>query len=273
MKKIYAVYGGKLIKLITVDLDGTLFDSNSRISNKNKQAIRDCIKGEIKVVVSTGKSIKCVDAVIRELGLVDPQIASGGTVIITPDLEILSVMKVPRKSVLNAIDLGRKNNIGFGLDTTDGTLYYESEHPDLKYIFESGEFIEKVDDIKQDNIVDNALLLTFTVNASNAFNGILENNIDADVKIRRGGPYFLNIMSQEAGKVAGLKKILGISGIDKDEVMAIGDNNNDLGTIKFAGLGVAMGNASEEVKLAADYISSDNDNDGVAEAINRFIRF
>ena len=262
-----------MIKLITIDLDGTLFDSNSRISNKNKQAIMDCIEGGIKVVVSTGKSIKCVDVVIRELGLVDPQIASGGTVVITPDLKPLAVMKIPRSSVLNAIDLARSNNIGFGLDTTDGTLYYESNHPDLKYFFESGEFIEKVEDIGQDSIVDNALLFTFTVNASDVFNEILEKNIDADVKIRRGGPYFLNVMSQEAGKVAGLKKVLSISGIDKGEVMAIGDSNNDLGTIKFAGLGVAMGNATEDVKLAADHICPDNDNDGVAEAVYKFIKF
>ncbi len=71
--------------------------------------------------------------------------------------------------------------------------------------------------------------------------------------------------------MAGLKKILGMSGIDKEEVMAIGDNNN-LGTIEFAGLGIAMGNASEDVKLAAGYIISDNDNDGVAEVIYKFIQ-
>ena len=55
--------------------------------------------------------------------------------------------------------------------------------------------------------------------------------------------------------------------------MAIGDNNNDLGTIEFAGLGIAMGNASDDVKRAADHITSDNDNDGVAEAIYKFIQF
>jgi hypothetical protein len=98
-------------------------------------------------------------------------------------------------------------------------------------------------------------------------------SIEADIKIRRGGPDLLNIMNRDAGKVAGLKKILEMSGIDKSEVMAIGDNNNDLGTIEFAGLGIAMGNASEDVKLAADHISSDNDNDGVAEAIYKFIQF
>jgi len=81
------------------------------------------------------------------------------------------------------------------------------------------------------------------------------------------------MLSRKAGKVASLKQILKKSGIDKNEIMAIGDSNNDLGTIEFAGLGIAMGNAIGDVKLAADYISSDNDNNGVAEAIYKFIQF
>ena len=209
----------------------------------------------------------------QELGLVDPQIASGGTAVITPDLKLLAVMKIPRDSVLNAIDLSRKNNIGFALDTTDGHLYYEKKFPGMEFFFESGEFIEKVDDIRQEHIVDNALLFTLIVNKDNPFNEILKKSIDTQVKIRRGSPNLLNIMSQEAGKVTGLKKILEISGIDKSEVMAIGDNNNDLGTIEFAGLGIAMGNASDDLKQAADHITFDNDNNGVAEAIYKFIQF
>ena len=209
----------------------------------------------------------------QELGLVDPQIASGGTAVITPDLKLLAVMKIPRDSVLNAIDLSRKNNIGFALDTTDGHLYYEKKFPGMEFFFESGEFIEKVDDIRQEHIVDNALLFTLIVNKDNPFNEILKKSIDTQVKIRRGSPNLLNIMSQEAGKVTGLKKILEISDIDKSEVMAIGDNNNDLGTNELAGLGIAMGNASNDVKQAADHITFDNDSNGVAEAIYKFIQF
>lgn len=262
-----------MIKLVTIDLDGTLFDSDSKISDANKQAVRECINSGIKIVLSTGKSIKCVDLVIKELGLVDLQIAAGGTVIITPDLKIHAVMKISRDSVLNAINLASGNGIGYGLDTTAGNLYYEKEHHNLKYFRETGEFIEKIENIRQDRIIDNGLLFTFLVDESDDFNEILRKNIDADVKIRRGGQYFLNMLSRKAGKVASLKQILKKSGIDKDEVMAIGDSNNDLGTIEFAGLGIAMGNAIGDVKLAADYISSDNDNNGVAEAIYKFIQF
>ncbi len=261
-----------MVKLITVDLDGTLFDSDSRISKENKEAIRYCIENEVKVILSTGKSVKCVDKVIKELRLIDPQIVSGGAAVITPDLRPIIIMKITRKSVLDAIELARKNNIGFCLDTTDGNLYYDRYYPELKHFFDSGAIIEKVDDISAGHIISNALMFTFAVDKEHPFNNILKNSITPDVKIRRGGPYFLNLLDREAGKVAGLKKILEIYNMGREEVMAIGDSNNDLGTIEFAGLGVAMGNAASQVKNIADHITDDNNNSGVAKAIYRFIR-
>ena len=106
---------------------------------------------------------------------------------------------------------------------------------------------------------------------NDAFNEILKNSIEPDVKIRRGGPYFLTLMDRKAGKVTGLKKILEVYNIEPKEVLAIGDSNNDLGTIEFAGFGVAMGNASGQIKDIADHITDDNDNSGVAKAIQKFV--
>ena len=150
-----------MIKLITVDLDGTLFDSNSKISRENKEAIKYCIKNGIKVVLSTGKSIKCSYGVINELGLTDLQIVAGGTTVITPDLRPILTIKTPRKSVLDSIKLARKNNVGLGLDTTYGKLYYDKYYPELAHIFNSGEIIEKIDDTSAEHIVESTLLLTF----------------------------------------------------------------------------------------------------------------
>ena len=260
-----------MIKLITVDLDGTLFDSYSKISKENKEAIKYCIENKVKVILSTGKSIECVGRVISELGLIDPQIVSGGTIVITPDLKPIITMKISRKSARGAIDLARKNNIGFALDTTDGKLYFDRYYPELKLFLDSGEVIEKVDDISAECIIDKALMFTFTVNIEHPFNKILNSSIESDAKTRRGGPYYLNLLDRGAGKVAGLKKILEIYGIDRGDIMAIGDSNNDLGTVDFAGIGVAMGNAASQVKNIADHITDDNDNSGVAKAIHKFI--
>ena len=81
----------------------------------------------------------------------------------------------------------------------------------------------------------------------------------------------MNIFNLEAGKTNAIKKILEIYNINRENVLAIGDGENDIGLIKFDGKGVAMGNSFETVKNSADLAVSDNNNDGVAEAIYKYV--
>jgi Cof subfamily protein (haloacid dehalogenase superfamily) len=260
-----------LIKLVTIDLDGTLLDSRSKISKENKNAIGYCMEKGIKVSLSTGKSMQCAGKIIRYLGLKDLQIVSGGTMVVDSGLKPKYVIKIPRQDTVDAVRLARENDVGFALETTDGLLYYDRYYPETEFLYSSGEVMEKVDDIMIDNIVNNGLLFTFTVGKEHPINNILADSISKDVKIRRGGPYFLNILNVDAGKVAGLKKIIEAYGIRQSEVMAIGDNNNDRGTLKLAGVSVAMGNAADEIKEIANFITADNDSSGVARAIYKYI--
>jgi Cof subfamily protein (haloacid dehalogenase superfamily) len=260
-----------LIKLVTIDLDGTLLDSRSEISKENREAIKCCMDKGIKVCLSTGKSMRCAEKIIRDLGLKDLQITSGGTMVVDSQLKPIYIKRIPRRITIKAARLAMENDVGFVLETTDGLLYYERYYPEIELFYNSGEVIEKVDDILTDHIVDNSLLFTFTVNKDHPFNSMLANNITKEVKIRRGGRYFLNILKADAGKVFGLKKIIEAYGICQSQVMAIGDNNNDKGTLEFAGLSVAMGNATDEIKEMADHVTVDNDNSGVAKAIYNHI--
>jgi len=261
-----------LIKLVTIDLDGTLLDSRSEISIENRKAIKYCMDKGVKVCLSTGKSMRFAGRIIKDLGLKSLQIVSGGTMVVDPRLKPIYISKIPRRSVIDTVKLARHNNIGFVLDTTNGFLCYDKYYQELEHIFSSGEVKKKVNDMLSDHIVDSALLFTFTVSKDHFFNNILSKSISRDVKIRRGGTYFLNILKADAGKVAGLKKVIGAYGISQSQVMAIGDNNNDKGTLEFAGLSVAMGNATDEIKEMADFITADNDNNGVAEAIYKHIK-
>ena len=89
------------------------------------------------------------------------------------------------------------------------------------------------------------------------------------INVFRSEPYFLELVPQGIDKALSLSVLLENIGMTREEVIAIGDGYNDLSMIKFAGMGVAMGNAQEPVKKAADYITLTNDEDGVAEAIER----
>ncbi len=261
----------KSIKLIAVDLDGTLLNSSSGVSGKNKEAIRKCLNRGIKVVLSTGKSTTFVKGVIKELGLTDPQVVYGGTAIIDKDLKILTALRIPKKSYIEVIEAARFWKKGFAIGTTDGVFYYEKDHPYLRNIVDAGDPLVKTEDLTASNIVDNALLLTVIIDRNDSFDDFIESNIRDDVKIRRAGSCFLNVLNKQAGKLFGVKKIMEFTGIKRSEVMAIGDSDNDLGIIKFAAIGVAMSNSPEKVKQAADFVVGSNDEDGVAEAIYRYV--
>lgn len=129
----------------------------------------------------------------------------------------------------------------------------------------------KVDNLLDGSIIKNSLLFTITIDENDNFNILLPQNLNKDVNIKRGGPFFLNILNYKAGKVVALKKVLEIYNIDKEDTMSIGDSESDLGIIQFAGFGVAMGNSNNKLKSVAKAIVSDNDNNGVSEAINKYV--
>ncbi len=262
----------KPIKLVAVDLDGTLLNSKSRISDRNKKAIAECLSRGIKVVLSTGKSIVFVDRIIRELNLVDPQIVYGGTAIIDKNSNILAALKISRISCMEVIKMAREWKRGCAIGTTDGVVYYEKGHPYLENLAMSGEPMIKVKDLMVDEITENSLLFTITIEEDDQFNNFLKLNIRKDIKTRRGGPYYLNVLNRKAGKVFGIKKVSKLTGVRRNQVLAIGDSENDLGIIKFAGIGIAMNNSPEIVKKSADFVVSDNDRDGVAEAIYKYVK-
>ncbi len=87
----------------------------------------------------------------------------------------------------------------------------------------------------------------------------------------KSAPFFLEVLNKKAHKGAAVKKLAEHLGIDQSEVMAIGDNENDLTMVEYAGIGVAMANATENVRNMADVITASNEEDGVAKVINEYV--
>ena len=100
---------------------------------------------------------------------------------------------------------------------------------------------------------------------------ILKEKYAGSLNIFRSEPFFLELMPKGIDKAAVLKNFLPFLGVTRDEVICCGDGYNDKTMIEFAGLGVAMANARDEVKEVADYITTSNDEDGVAEVVERYI--
>ncbi len=260
-----------MVKLAAIDLDGTLFGSDQKISKKNIRAIKESMNRNVQIAVITGRTIGSVGDVVGKLNLKGFHIAASGAVMVDKDLKIDFALKIPGSLTKKVIQMSRSWNRGFVIQATDGLISYENYHPGLDFIGEDKSLFKKVDDLMVEEIIGNTLQMTFLIGPDDEFNEHLENSIGRFLKLRRAGPYFFNILNKNAGKVFGLKKLLKKTGISRDELMVIGDSEVDIGIIKYAGIGVAMGNSPQPVKDAADYIVSDNDSDGVAEALDRFV--
>jgi Cof subfamily protein (haloacid dehalogenase superfamily) len=99
----------------------------------------------------------------------------------------------------------------------------------------------------------------------------LSRQIGRQVTLVQALDTMLEVLPQGASKGDGLRRLLDFLSISPDHVLAIGDGENDIGMLQLARIGVAMGNAPQEVKAAADYVAGTNDADGVAEAVERFV--
>jgi len=260
-----------LIELVAIDLDGTLLDTESQISNANSNAIKKCLAKGIKIVITTGKNIFYVSKIVKTLGLVDMQVVCNGTAIVNSKMEPQEILKIPKEFFLEVVRMSREHGKGFVLHCLNGFIYYEIDNPYFKYISGSGEKLTKIDNIVSDEIIENALMFTYAGIIGSAFYDLLANNLENKLRISRGGIFLSDIFNPEAGKTNAIKKILEIYNIDRRNMLSIGDGENDIGMIKFAGKGVAMGNSFETVKNSADLVVSDNNDDGVAEAIYKYV--
>jgi Cof subfamily protein (haloacid dehalogenase superfamily) len=262
-----------LIRLVAVDLDGTLFNTDSKISSKNKKALKKCRDSGIKVVIASAKPSYSVSKIIEELDLDGLHISYSGALVINKDLKPFFELKMEPEACKGIILAGRiwKKGITLGLD--DGILYYEKEHPYNKIVVETGDKITKVKDLTADNICNKALMFSISGYENDTFEDFLKEKFkDFRIKIMMGSPFSLIINHSDTSKIFALKKILETYDISLKDTMAIGDSYTDISMISEAGIGVAMGNAVSELKEVSDFIVPDNDNDGVATAIGKFIK-
>ncbi len=269
-------------KLICVDMDGTLLNNNKEISSRNKKAIEKASELDVKFAISTGRIFTSANYYADLVGLKAPIIASNGAYIREKDINKIiykSLLGVDRCNLIlkmfKAFDIVphfyTSNSIYAG-EIVHSSAYYSAINKKMPK--ERRIHIEKIenwDDLfySQGEELLKAVAIDDDINkirqAKNAFLNLegfevvssLENNFE--------------IMVKGTSKGQGVKILCDYYGFTRDEVICIGDNENDLSMIEFAGLGVAMGNGEDFVKLKADYVTASNEDDGVAKVIEKFI--
>jgi Cof subfamily protein (haloacid dehalogenase superfamily) len=260
-----------LIKLIALDLDGTLIASDQTISKRNREAIKKCIDMGIMVSIHTGRCASSTKEILKDLALKGFHASSSGATLINENLELCYMKRVSGEFARKVFLACRELEIPYISHTSDSLIAYEIKYGDLNYFSENDAFFKHIPDMTIDDIIQNTLQITLFLSDDDSRNSYFKDKFGETLKLRRAGKLFVNIIDNSAGKLTGLKKVMKIAGLKREEIMAIGDTEVDLGIINFAGTGVAMGNSPEAVKIAADFVSTECKEDGVAYAINKFI--
>lgn len=264
-------------KVLALDIDGTLTDSAKRITDRTKEAVLAAAKKGVKIVIASGRPVQGIRAFAEELKLKenDGYILSfnGGRLISCRTGEIIHDMKLPLEYLPEIYALSKEYGVNLMSYEGDDLI---TETPDDEFLAIeariNGLGIKKVDNlVKHINFPINKCLMlgegNYLAQVEKKVHAALCDRMD----VYRSEPYFLEILPKGVDKAKALEKLLGTLGFKREELMACGDGFNDLTMIEYAGLGVAMENARDEVKKRADYVTCSNDEDGVAAAVEKFI--
>ena len=265
------------IKLLALDLDGTLTNSEKKVSEKNKQYIAMAQERGVKIILASGRPVIGVQKIADELDLRNKGgyilAYNGGQIIDCTTGEDVIKETIPMEYysiICNVI----KHYDAFPL--TYNTENVICENNANKYVLQEA-FNNSVSVVKVNSLektVKEPVVKFMVVGEPNELKKVydyLSTIFYKKLNVFFSEPYFIEIVPLGIEKASALFKLTHILGMTNKQLMACGDGLNDIPMLNYAGIAVAMENAYEETKKSADYISLSNENDGVAYAINKFI--
>ncbi|HBQ3780498.1 sugar-phosphatase [Klebsiella pneumoniae] len=266
------------IKLIAIDMDGTLLLPDHTISPAVKAAIAAARERGVNVVLTTGRPYAGVHSYLKELHMEQPgdycityngalvqKAGDGSTVAQTAlsydDYRFLEQLSREVGSHFHALD---RNTLYTANRDISYYTVHESYVATIPLVFCEAEKMDPKIQLLKVMMIDEPAILDQAIA-----------RIPAEVKekytVLKSAPYFLEILDKRVNKGTGVKSLADALGIKPEEIMAIGDQENDIAMIEFAGVGVAMDNAIPAVKEAANFITKSNLEDGVAFAIEKYV--
>lgn len=263
-------------KLIALDLDGTLFNSDSSMSPRTKLALQSAIAQGIKVIIATGRMYPSAMPVIKEIGVKAPCVFYNGAIVRDP-LNNETLYERGLGVDLTAEVVAFYHSMGWYIQMYADDRLYVCDSSDLK-----AKFYESIAKINSVPLGED--FWQFKTDATKLL-GISQDKETFYEMARRTKEHFskrlycatswgafVEMVHPQVNKAHGLEIAARHAGVERCDVMAIGDSGNDREMLEWAGVGVAMGNASGEAKAAADEIAPTNDEDGVAVIVERYLK-
>jgi Cof subfamily protein (haloacid dehalogenase superfamily) len=263
------------IKLVALDLDDTLLDPGLKISDACVESIKEARQRGVRITISTGRMYRSALPYAQQLEIDVPLVTyQGAWVKNSLSGEVLYHKPVPKEKAREVMHLLKSSGVHYHSYYND-QLVMESLSPEGRFYSQlAGVEVNLVDDLIARLDTEEAMKI-MAISKNEKLLMELQKHLKLTygkkLHITLSKPYFLEIMHPEADKAKALKVVAGHYGIKRQDVMAIGDSFNDIEMIEWAGVGVAMGNAVQAIKDAADFATSSNEEEGVAQALQRFV--
>lgn len=265
-------------------MDGTLLNSKGEVTNENKETLQKAQEEGVSIVITTGRIYQCAKGFNKQIGINGPIISSNGTYIGLPDeAEPFYHKGLTYDEVMTFYKCAKKYPIEIHFSTTKGILCdvrvkaTEDYHNKLNEMLPEEErfeiaYVEDFDDAFE--TYDGQILKAFCMSMEerDALAKLKAELIALDLyEVSSSGGDNIEVMPKGVDKGYGVNKLAEHLNIPKEAVICIGDNENDLSMIEYAGMGIAMGNSTPEVLEKADDITLTNDESGVAKAVQKYI--
>ena len=263
------------IKLIAMDIDDTLTTSFNHIPLRNKWAIRRAVRKGVKIVLASGRPTESMMNIAKKLGIdKNGYILSynGAFVVDLANNKTIHSSALTNDSFHKLLGLSKQHDLY--MHTYLGDEIYTERDNEYTRIESNitGFNVNEVNSLAQVVKTDvvKVLMLEHPEKLRNA-RELIEPQVSENMSVCFSKPYFLEFMQAGTDKGSSLARLADYLGIAQSEVMALGDSDNDISMIKWAGVGVAMGNGKDEVKSVADYVCPTNKHVGVAKTIRKFV--
>jgi hypothetical protein len=267
---------GPRIKLLALDLDDTLLDRDLRISPGNQQALTEAEDRGVRVVLASGRAPAAMNPYAQQLSMDQRPgdlVAFNGSLIIETDTgQELWGIKLDTALLAEVWDTAAE--LGQPVQTyVDGAILVSADNPvtrlDSRLTGIPNRVVDRETFLAEPRV---KVVLPGAPELLDRVQARFDQVFQGRANMYRSKPFFFEVMHPEADKALALARIAETHGILREEVMAIGDSWNDEGMLRWAGVSVAMINGPEEIRRLATWVTTrDNDADGVAEAVARFI--
>ena len=269
-----------MIKLIAIDMDGTLLNSKKELLEETKQYFKNFHnkKTETLLVLCTGRPETGIRPYLKDLGYLEENhyiISQNGANIYESQTgkRVMDAF-VDSAAIQKWIELGKKHGISV-MGAGVGYYYSFDEDPtewmefDVKLVSGQLKRIPTEESLTTDFY---KILLMGDEEQLNEFETFIPQEWRDEFYVVRSQKYLVEVLTKGVNKAFGLEKLAQKLNIEPSEIAAVGDAANDIEMLEYAGLAIAMGNASEEVKAISDIVTDNNENNGVIKAIDQLIQ-